>query len=195
MPLSSRRCRAALALALPLVLATSAATARRGTPELPQPPAGFAWKEVRQIGAAFLVPSGWHFASEKRGGTLAYFVLPEKLDRGAGFTTGMTINVVRKLKGQAATDYARDYIAELVNRNESMDHWESTIRGMPAFGCEIKMPADGAEPAARAHYLALANPATNTLYLMWFEAPESEWSAAWTKGKTMLESFVLNEET
>ena len=43
---------------------------------LPSAPSGFAWREVPEIKAAFLVPSGWQFRRHAQGTTLALFMTP-----------------------------------------------------------------------------------------------------------------------
>jgi hypothetical protein len=41
--------------------------------------------------------------------------------------------------------------------------------------------------------LAVANTKTDTLYLLIFESPESDWDAAWKLGKEMVDKVPLQE--
>ena len=55
---------------------------------LPAAPSGFAWREVPEIKAAFLVPSGWQFRRHTQVSTLALFVTPEGFDKGRAIQHG-----------------------------------------------------------------------------------------------------------
>ena len=179
---------------LGLLLTIVTATAGTTKLELPPAPGGFSWKQLPEIKAAFLVPDGWHFGSEKQGGTLAYFVTPGKFDRQAGFATGLTINVFKRMRDRDAIAYARDFIAQLAAKHELVKQWETAMGEMQGYGCQVKMAAEGKYPASRTHYLAIASKTTNTLYILFFEAPEDEWQSAWEKGQKMLEVFVVDNE-
>ena len=40
----------------------------------------------------------------------------------------------------------------------------------------------------------IANPKTNTLYLLIFESPQASWDAAWTTGKQIMDTLVIDDE-
>jgi hypothetical protein len=44
------------------------------------------------------------------------------------------------------------------------------------------------------HTLAVANPKTNTLYLIIFESLEPEWDKAWKIGKPIMDMLALEDE-
>jgi hypothetical protein len=165
------------------------------TVELPDAPSGFSWKQIPEIKAAFLFPQGWQFKKEKQGATLAYFMTPTKFDKQPGFDTGLTINVFKRLKDRNAVTYAQEFIANLASRHELVKQWETSIGHMQGYGCQVKMTADDeGHPATRVHYLAIASRTTNTLYVLFFEAPEEAWESAWESGRQMLELFIIDDE-
>jgi hypothetical protein len=61
------------------------------------------------------------------------------------------------------------------------------------FGCLVK--DTDASGTTVGHYLAVANPKTNTMYLFIFESPESERDGAWKTGKTIMDKLALDDET
>jgi hypothetical protein len=40
----------------------------------------------------------------------------------------------------------------------------------------------------------VANPKTNTLYLIIFESPEAEWDMAWKAGQKIMDTLALDDE-
>ena len=63
--------------------------------ELPDPPPGFSWHEVRRFKGAFLVPIGWHVSEEQEKGTLAYFITEQP------FTPPTVSILVRAVSGRS----------------------------------------------------------------------------------------------
>ena len=79
--------------------------------ELPAPPTGFSWREVPEIKAAFLMPSGWQFKRQAQGNTLALLITQGDIDKDGRFNTGLTINVLRNAKPGTAVEYADAFTA------------------------------------------------------------------------------------
>src|SRR5262245_7870162 len=162
--------------------------------ELPDPPPGFSWKQIPELKAAFLMPDGWYFKSEEQKGTLAYFITAENIDTGGRFDTGLTINVKPHLGGRDAVQYAKAYISQMGQQNELIRQWETEAGLLHGFGCVTRVPADETGPAIVMHNLAIGNSKTNTLYVFFFESPESEWERAWKTGEKMMTLLVLDDE-
>src|SRR5262245_59619772 len=91
--------------------------------DLPVAPIGFSWREVPEIKAAFLVPSGWQFKRETQGNTLAVCVTPEDLDNDWRFNTGLTINELRNAKPSTAVEYADAFITRLAAEKRTGEVW------------------------------------------------------------------------
>ena len=173
-----------LVLAAPIVFAV----------DLPDPPAGFAWKQLTEIKAAFLMPDGWHFKRGEQKGTLGYFITVEDIDKTGRFDTGLTLNVKLHLTGRDAVEYAKQFVAKMGERNELVRSWETELGLLHGYGCLTRSPANDDGPSIMMHTLAIGNSRTNTLYILWFESLEPEWTKAWETGQKMLEMFVLDDE-
>ena len=62
------------------------------------------------------------------------------------------------------------------------------------FGVITRQPGHDEVPPLVIAYLVIGNDRTNTLFLLWFESPESTWEAAWEKGDKMIHQFSLDDE-
>lgn len=158
---------------------------------LPPPPTGFAWQEIRELKAALLRPSGWFFQREETKGTLAYFITKESIANGGEFQTGLTVNVFRHKKDNAV-DSAKNFIDQLSAKKHG-EKWAKDVGPFKEFGC-LTRDTD-ATGTTVAQTLIVANPKTNTLYLLIFESPEPNWDSAWKLGKTIFDSLALDDET
>lgn len=160
--------------------------------DLPAPPGGFSWREVPEIKAAFLVPSGWQFRRQTQGKTLAVFITPEGFDKDGLFNTGLTIHVLRNAKPGAAVEYADGFIARLAADKRTGEVWARQFGPMKGYGCRFRTQTGSGTSIV--HTLMVANPKTGTLYLFSFEAPAASWTDAWTKGEKIMESLAVDDE-
>lgn len=159
--------------------------------EPPPAPAGFAWKKIDSVKAAFLVPKGWHFMEETKDGAHAFFISQEDISKGGEFQTGLSVNV-QKLKKDPAPDRAHLLIAQLAEGNELQHFWQDEEGVLKLFGARIRVTVD--PPIFIEQVLAIGNSQTNTLYFIRFESPEATWDEAWRKGEVMLKDFLLDDE-
>lgn len=183
-------------LSLAVVLVTWPGAAAVLAVDLPSPPAGFSWVEFSEIKGAFLLPDGWHFRQEKRGGTLAYFLTRERIEADRPFETGMTLNVVpevSKKTGRRAPDYAGAFAAALSGSEELLDSWQKRFGTMELYGARVRSAREGLEPLIM-HRLSIGNATTDTLYIIVFESPERSWQEMWRLGDVMLSMFLLDDE-
>ena len=174
-------------LRLAALLCASAAFAE----DLPPAPAGFAWKRIDSVRAAFLVPVGWHFKEEEKDGTRAFFITMEDIDRKGEFETGLTVNV-QKLHKDPAQQRAAEAIAGFMQLGEIQDFFDTESGVLKGYGCRIRR-ADSDRPPLILEWLAIGNSRTNTIYLICFESPEASWKEAWEKGETIFKTFRLDE--
>lgn len=162
------------------------------TAENPPPaPEGFVWKKLDSIRAAFLMPKGWFFKEENHDGTRAFFISKESIEKGGEFSTGLTINV-QKVQDGSASDRAMKALAQLAQVGEVQKLWEAENGVLKLYGARIHVTVD--PPAFTEHLLTIGNSQTNTLYLIIFESPDSQWDDAWEKGEVMLKDFLLDDE-
>jgi hypothetical protein len=83
----------------------------------PPLPAGFSWQEIPAIHAVFLKPDGWFFHEEVDNGTFAYFISKEDISRGGQLQTGLTINVMPRLKQGPALDRGKTLVDNIVAKH------------------------------------------------------------------------------
>ena len=160
--------------------------------ELPQAPTGFSWREVPEIKAAFLMPNGWHFKRQAQGNTLAFFITQEDIDKEGRFNTGLTVNVLQKVKPGTAVEYAKTFIGRMATDKHAGEVWTRQFGPLHGFGCRFKDTNATGTPIV--HMLMVANPKTGTLYLFIFEAPDADWPAARAKGEKIMNSLAVDDE-
>ncbi|MGB8130118.1 MAG: hypothetical protein WCG81_10025 [Candidatus Angelobacter sp.] len=155
----------------------------------PTPPAGFTWQEIPELKTALLKPDGWFYKREEQKGTLAYFISKENIDKDGRFQTGLTVNVFH-LKKDSAVERGKGIIQQLAT-TKNVKTLATDFGLFQEFFCLVK----DTDPSGTTviFTLAVANPKTNTLYLLIFESPESEWEAAWKLGKQMAGILPLHE--
>lgn len=155
----------------------------------PTPPVGFTWQEIPELKAAILKPEGWFYKREEQKGTLAYFITKENIDKNGRFQTGLTVNVFH-LKKDSAVERAKGIIQQLAT-TKNVKAFGQDAGTFRKFACLAK---DTDSSGTTVMYtLAVANPKTNTLYLLIFESPEQEWDAAWKLGKQIVDVLPLEE--
>ncbi len=156
----------------------------------PKAPAGFSWKNVASIKAAFLLPDKWFFKEELRKDVRGIFLSKENIDQSGKFDTGLTINVFKNKKDAPAR--ARQYIAEQAEGGDVVNLWEAENGVLKLYGVRLHVTRD--PPAFTEHVLAIGNEKTDTLYILMFESPDATWDEAWKKGEVMLGNFRLDDE-
>ena len=172
------------------LLLLAAAAVFAADPPPPKAPAGFAWKNVASIKAAFLLPDGWFFKEELRKDVRGIFLSKENIDQRGKFDTGLTVNVFKNKKDAPAR--ARQYIAEQAQAGDVVNLWEQENGALKLYGARLHITHD--PPAFTEHVLAIGNSKTDTLYILMFESPDTTWDEAWKKGEVMLGNFRLDDE-
>ena len=175
---------------LPTLLFLFGAMVPIADPPPPKAPAGFAWKNVASIKAAFLLPDKWFFKEELRKDVRGIFLSKENIDQSGKFETGLTINVFKNKKDAPAR--ARQYIAEQAQGGDVVNLWEAENGVLKLYGVRLHVKRD--PPAFTEHVLAIGNEKTDTLYVLMFESPDATWDEAWKKGEVMLGNFRLDDE-
>jgi hypothetical protein len=162
--------------------------------DVPTPPVGYSWKHIIEIDSAFLVPISWHFKETEVKQTLAYFITRENIDTKGSFTTGLTINVLRKGEEFDPVGYAGAFVLNLVKENEVLEEpFEAGGGKLKGYGCRVRVASENGPLVM--HYLAIGNENTGTLFLMYFESPESQWEQAWAIAEPILTLFVLGDDS
>ncbi len=186
---------AMLRLFLLLLLALPAAAQRYDT-RLAALPAGFAWQPLPEAKAALPLPAGWYYRAEGPKAAPTYYCTREAMGDSGEFTTGLSLQVVRKATARTRHP-AAEYAGLLMLRTgfgpgRSRLADTSVVAGpWHKWVVRYREAAPDAEPRI-IYQLALANAKTDTLYLLTFESPEKEWPAAWALGAVMVREWVLD---
>lgn len=166
----------------------------------PAAPNGFAWRELEQVNGAVLVPDGWHFSELSSHGTLVYRVTREKLDKDSKtFRTGLTINVVKSVKSKSKAPpaiYAVKHVLDYIKAAESATEPKVDKAGkFQRITCYVvkKMPDVDPDIEFRIRLTTLANDETDTLYVLTFGTPKTEWDVNYEIGKTLFNPIMLDQ--
>ncbi len=152
-------------------------------------PEGFAWQEIPELKTAFLIPTNWFFKRNELHGHPAYYISKENIDTDGQFRTGLTVIVYFKKK--SVVEYAEKYIDKLATQYHG-EKWAKEVGSLKEFGLQSKHAYPDGTGVDRA--LMVANPKTNTLYLILFESPEPDWDVAWKTGATIVDNLVFDDE-
>lgn len=155
---------------------------------------GFHVERLEPIQASIQIPDGWHFRSEQKNDTTAFFVTREPLDTAATFKIGLTINCVRHVTDKAHVKPSKyiDAFTRLMDTKESITNPRTNNQGpFNMIWFDVDLPNEGRN-ATHVKYFLIANDTTDTMYIMLFEAPQSEWTEAYEKGVVMLKNIVLD---
>jgi hypothetical protein len=157
--------------------------------DLPAPPDGFKWQEVKAIEGAVLVPDGWHFRAETAKGKLAYFITEEDFTPPEKYRVGASLNVF--LGNPDAPAQIEQYLGA-----QAKEHGVELAPGK--FGpfltlqCRYDLARTSEHEAIRVVYLGIVNPKTHATYLVLFESPVQRWERAWSKGEVIVKNLALN---
>ena len=183
---------------LPIILSLLAwpAAAQKHDVKLGLAPAGFAWQALPEIRAAVPLPLGWYYKAEAEKGTNTYYLTREEIGETGEFDMGLAVHVVRKARAQTRRP-AAEYAELLMLRagygpgRQPLEKASSVVGPFRKWTVRYREAAPGAEPRV-VYQMALANPKTDTLYLLTFESPEADWTNAFELGEVMLRELVLD---
>ena len=179
-----------LLLAIVTVVALGAAPPASAQ-QLPPPPAGFTWVEAVNGAGSFLRPDGWFTKEEEQGDTHAFFVTKTPIGHGGRFDIGLTVNAFDHVarRGAPPSAWASAMAARLTIGREVL---KSTVVKGNAADMHIVRVVDtrGGRPVV-IHYLVIGNDAKDRAWLIFFEAPQSDWDATYPIAQPMLNAFGL----
>ena len=157
-------------------------------------PKGYTWALCPEIKGAFLKPDGWYFHKRRQGDTDAFFITKEKVDTKGGYKTGMSVTVIPgipKKNKVAPSVYAGQYREAARKTVTFTKEWNKDMGPFKSVG--FVFSKDDKAGAFTVHNLLIANDKTGTIYLVLFEGPTAEWSAAWKIAEPMLEYLFIDD--
>jgi len=184
---------ASVLLALLLTACSGLSTAPDTQADSAATPDGYHWYSARNGVGTFLVPDGWHTREETQKGTSALFISRENIDQSGQYNVGMTVNRVPNFSQTTsvpATEYAESFIKQLMVKHDVLMSNINSQGVEPRYVARVRLTK---EPATIVHYITVGRAATDELFLIYFEAPESEWEDAFETAQPMLEAFRLGQ--
>ena len=162
------------------------------TSDRPPAPGGFTWYEAENGAGTFLRPDGWHVKEESRNGTNALFISREDLGKNGRLLVGLSVNQFTDFSRRSSarpSTYAQSFIQGIMKNRE-------TIRAGKVEGNKDTMHVArvvGLNGTVRTivHYIAVGMDGEDEVFLLWFEAPESEWERSYEFARSMLNYFIL----
>jgi len=163
-------------------------------------PEGYSWKKLKKIKGGVLKPRGWFYKRTVNKGKIIYRITREKKNIHGHFLTGLTINAVKNVTRRtklSAALYGAYYIYDYMDESlEVINTWENSEGIFNYYGCEVLKRLDDSEPGIifRIKVSAIANTKTDTLYVIIFGCPNSDWENSFEIEKVIMERLVLDKD-
>lgn len=182
---------------------TSSVTARLSEEEASARPApdGYEWVACEGgLHCKYLKPDGWFAYQEAKGRTQALFITerpfspPEKR-----FEVGLTVNVVRDLEERLGIT-PRAFMQQMLQTAASQALEASDIgqaelfEGVHTAYVSLVVPGPPGGENVVLQEQIIANNFTGTVYVLIFEAPESQWDHAWFHGRTIFDHLQMSKQ-
>lgn len=157
-------------------------------------PAGYRWVDCASMGARLLMPEGWTLTATPGTEADACSLTAAPPEPDGGFATGVSVTRLRHVperSGLSASEFARGFLDELEQRHGVRRRSSSSQPPFEAFRAELEMD-DGRFGRIRVYQLAIANPATGTVYLIVFRTPAERWGKDWPVAAPILDRLGLD---
>ena len=158
----------------------------------PAAPSGFSWHVANNGVGTFLKPDGWHVLEETKGSTSAVFISRENIEQHGKFITGFTVNQVTSFASSSpvkASEYAKLYIQKIIDKYEVIS--SGVVKKGPNDMNVARVKGDNAGVTTIAHHIAVGMDQRDEMYMISFQAPESEWDAYNDIAGQMFSYFLL----
>lgn len=157
-------------------------------------PAGYRWVDCESMGARLLLPEGWTLTATPGAEADACSLTAAPPDPTGEFETGVSVTRLRHVPertGVSASEFARGFLDELEARHGVRRRSSSSQPPFEAFRAELEMDG-GRFGRMRVYQLAIANPATGTVYLILFRTPAERWGKEWPVAAPILDRLGLD---
>jgi len=164
----------------------------RQSSSLPSAPPGFSW--VSDNVGSFLKPRGWFERKESNGSTNALFISRENIETEGQFVVGMSVNQINSWSSSQSskpTQYAKAFAAKMAMDNEVLK--QTVVQGNHPDMNIVRIRGNNNGTKIIVHHISIGMDSTDQVYLLSFEAPESEWEEEIKKGEHMLNFSFLGD--
>jgi hypothetical protein len=161
---------------------------------LPPAPPGFSWHSSSNGVGTFLKPESWFVLEEKKGNTNALFISREDIKEKGRFTVGFSVNQITSYSDNATGKpslYAKGFIQKIIDKEGYEVLKKGVVKGGPSDMNIARVKGDNSGVKTIVHHIAIGMDDRDELYLISFEAPESEWEAYYDKAGPMLNFLLL----
>lgn len=175
-------------LLLAALVASGAATAAEKIP------AGYRWVDCESMGARLLMPETWTLRAAPGGEADVCSISAVAPDAQGEFETGISVTRLRHVPektGLPPSEFAQGFLDELERRYKVRRRSSSSQPPFEAFRAEVDT-VDARGGHYRLYQLAIANPATGTVYLIVFRTPAERWEHDWPLAEPILDRLGLD---
>ena len=166
---------------------------------LPEPPKGFAWRQMPFIKASLLMPDDWFFSfiPDNREERYIYHITRENIEQKGVYVTGMDFRVMRgvpaKTKGRLPSEYSASAVGETEKKVKFTKKWEETKGLFKEIGFMYVDSSDEKE-SITVYRLYISNDRTGTVYVLTFEGPTRGWDDLWKSiGEVIFKNLSIDE--
>ena len=162
---------------------------------LPPAPTGFTWQHLTPIKSAVLRPDGWFYKQSTKANTQGFYVSKEDIDKLGFFKTGLTLDCIRnisKITKLSPSLYAAQMADAAASKFPLLERSSSTQGPFKAIRFNYVSSSTNQEDI-RICQLLIANDKTDTLFIVIFESPTSEWQESWKKGEVILKKLLIDD--
>ena len=168
----------------------------------PAPPSGYEVVTVNGFDGRVLKPVGWHDRVWGTKSTLVIQLAKEDLNKGDGFVTGFTINVVfwvRENSSQEPEERADAFIEDYKRKSslvsEDQVFIDTVFTGQPfrrhGIVVDETLESMGQRTDCRLGITTYASNALNMMIVMTFGCPRADWSTNWEIYRTICRDIVV----
>lgn len=163
----------------------------------PPPPSGFNWVALDDLGAAVVIPDGWHRFNKTGPGARVVAFSPAPLRSDGTFDTGFTLQLMwnpRGKEGDGILPVAYTLIGDVDQNKRDNTHLQRGIMeermGRKVVVTRHRNAPPGLIPIV-VHRMLIIDEKQSLLYAATFESPESSWSESWKTGEEILRRIVI----
>lgn len=181
-----------LLFVLALLLLSPFGCARKKV-DLPAAPKGFSWYIAKNGVGSFLEPEDWYTREDTDKNVNLLFITLEKSKKDKGFAPGLTVKQITKasaIAGAKPSFHAQQLIAKMVAESKTIR--SGVLQGGPTPRHVARVFGERNGVRTIAHHIAIGIDAKDMVFLISFEAPESQWQSLEPMAREMLNQFYLD---
>ncbi len=154
---------------------------------------GYHWEEFKESKCFFLIPNEWKLRKEKKEETFSYFFTKENIEENGSYSVGISVNIVTGLKKTNTLRFIAYLKEGLEETTEEFECSDLTKVG-PFYKYILNYEKECDGILIKMHHILISNINTNTMYLILFESPKSEYDKNFKIAEPTLMYFGIDDE-